>query len=74
MDVMHYLRNRFKTNKILGYPTKDNKKNCYPKLDARSLLNVRIYCYGNTCYTYCGTNRCYYCIVIDLIHAEFQLR
>ena len=74
MGLMYYLRNGFKINKVLGDLTNDTKKNYFSELNAKLLLKGRMYCYGNTCYTCCGTDGCHCCTLIDFNRAELRSR
>ena len=59
-------------NHIIGNRIDENKKKFFRELDTPSLEKISN-C-AETCCRYCGTDGCYYCVIINYVHEEYRHR
>ena len=62
----------YQIDETIGNSINENKKNFFQELDTPSLKKISRYCYSNTYDRCCGTNGCYFCVIIDYVHEGFH--
>ena len=71
---MYCIKSGFEINKILEHEINEEKSKDFKELNNGLLNKILKYCYANTCGRYNGGDECYYCTIINYIHAEFRRR
>ena len=68
---MYCINSGFEINEILEHSINDKKSKVFKELNNCSLNKILKYSYANTCGRCNGTDGCYYCTIINYVHAEF---
>ena len=71
---MYCIKSGFEINEILEHGINEKKRKVFKELDNGSLNKILKYSYANTCGRCNGAGECYYCTIINYIHAEFRRR
>ena len=71
---MYCIKFVFEINEILEHGINEEKRKVFKELDNGSLNKILKYSYADTCGRYNGGGKCYYCTIINYIHAEFRRR
>ena len=71
---MYCIKSGFEINEILEHGINEEKRKVFKELDNGSLNKILKYSYADTCGRCNGGGKCYYCTIINYIHAEFRRR
>ena len=64
----------YEIDEIIGNSIYENKIKFFIEVDTPSLKKISKYRYSNTYDRCCGTDGCYFCIILDYVHEEFRRR
>ena len=71
---MYCIKSGFEINEILEHGINEEKRKVFKELDNGSLNKILKYSDADTCGRCNGGGKCYYCTIVNYIHAEFRRR